>query len=448
MHASSLKSRSPGKVRILSARAAAARAIVLVMSEGRTIDEAMPPCLNDIPSARDRALAQELCYGVLRNFYSLDFAAGHLLRHPIRSGDSDIRALLLSGIYQLGYLNIPDHAAVSETVEAARLLGKSWAAGLLNAVLRRYRREFENIEAARAGMPSAKFSHPSWLIEYLRADWPSAWESILEANNERPPLHLRVNLRATTREQYLQLLSQAKVPGTVSALTGTGVILDEPMHVEQVPGFLEGLVSVQDVGAQLAVPLLNARSGHRVLDACAAPGGKTAHILESQAGSTELVAVDRDERRLQRVRENLNRLNLDASLVRADASRPDQWWDRRQFDRILLDAPCSATGVIRRHPDIKLLRAPDQFSKLCALQARLLESLWPLLKTGGLMLYSTCSVLRCENDAQIEKFSAIHKDARILALDVPWGVASAMGRQTLPGSGGTDGFYYALLAKT
>ncbi|MGH8248023.1 MAG: 16S rRNA (cytosine(967)-C(5))-methyltransferase RsmB [Gammaproteobacteria bacterium] len=431
----------------MSARVAAARALAFVMSEGRTIDEALPSCLGNLASDRDRALAQELCYGVLRHFFTLDYAAGRLLRHPLRPGDADIRALLLSGIYQLGCLNIPDHAAVSETVEAARLLGKSWATGLVNAVLRRYRREFETFEAAQAGMPSAKFSHPGWLIEYVQADWPSVWESILEANNQRPPLHLRVNLRAITRERYLEHLAQAGVPGTASPVAESGVVLDEPMTVEQVPGFPEGLASVQDVGAQLAVPLLDLRSGYRVLDACAAPGGKTAHILESQPRLSELLALDRDERRLQRVRENLDRLNLDATLVRGDASRPDQWWDGRGFDRILFDAPCSATGVIRRHPDIKLLRAPDQFDRLCALQARLLESLWPLLNTGGRMLYSTCSVLRRENDEQIDKFTATHGDAIVLELDVPWGAATAAGRQTLPGPGGTDGFYYALLAK-
>lgn len=431
----------------MKTRVAAAKALAAVMSDGRTIDAVLPACLDRVPEPRDRAFAQELCYGVLRNFFALDFAAERLLQRPLRPGDADIRALLLSGIYQLGWLNIPDHAAVSETVEAAKSLRKSWATGLLNAVLRRYRRERDSIETARLASAPATYSHPDWLIDTLRVDWPSHWQSILHANNERPPLHLRVNLRAVSRNRYLELLARAGLSARASALVETGVVMEEPLDVEHLPGFAEGLVSVQDVAAQLAAPLLDLRAEQRVLDACAAPGGKAAHILEHGPETLELTCVDRNERRLRLLHDNLDRLKLRACVLRGDASRPDEWWDRWPFDRVLLDAPCSATGVIRRHPDIKLLKAPEQLLKLKELQGRLLDALWPLLKQGGRLLYCTCSLLHSENHEQIEKFSAKHKDVRILPVDARWGMASDQGRQILPGPDGTDGFYYALLEK-
>jgi 16S rRNA (cytosine967-C5)-methyltransferase len=328
---------------------------------------------------------------------------------------------------------------VSATVNAAALLGVRRAGGLVNAVLRRFQREREELERAAQGVPEARFAHPNWLIEALRADHPDDWAAILDANNAAPPLWLRVNLARTTRADYLRKLAAAGLDATAAADIDSAVLLAQPVGVESLPGFATGEVSVQDLSAQRVAPLLELAPGQRVLDACAAPGGKTGLILEAVAGRAEVWAVDRDAERIGLVRENLDRLGLAAELVTADATAPGDWWDGRPFDRILIDAPCSATGVIRRHPDIKVLRRPGDVERAAALQARLLRGLWPLLAPGGRLVYATCSVLRRENGEQIDAFRTEEP-----AIEPAEGVAQL---QLKPEEAAGDGFYYAWLKK-
>jgi 16S rRNA (cytosine967-C5)-methyltransferase len=429
-----------------NARALAARVVVEVCDDGRFLDDALAAAATRAP-AGTAPLVQELVYGTLRWYQQLAAIAQLWLHRPLRSKDHDVHALLLLGLYQLRALRVAPHAAVKETVEAAAALGKPWAKDLLNACLRGYLREPQRAEAAIRDDPALRLSHPPWLLEELKHAYPENWESIAQANNARPPMGLRVNLARTTRTVYLAALAAARIGARASALCESAVLLDEPRPVAELPGFAQGLASVQDVAAQFAAGLLDAQPGERVLDACAAPGGKTTHVLERTPGLAELVAVDRDGGRVHLIRENLERLGLRARLALADASRPDAWWDGRPFDRILLDAPCSATGVIRRHPDIKLRRKPPEIEQLTRAQAQLLAGLWPLLRGGGKLLYVTCSVLPRENEAQIATFLAEHADASVCAASLPVGRARRVGWQILPGEQDLDGFYYVCLAK-
>jgi 16S rRNA (cytosine967-C5)-methyltransferase len=338
-------------------------------------------------------------------------------------------------------LNIPPHAAVAKTVEASRHLGKPWAAGLVNAVLRRYEREGARLWAEIERDPQAATAHPRWLLERLQHDWPQDWPSIVQANNQHPPMTLRVNALHMDREHYLRVLAESGIEAWTAEHVSHGVILGSPLDVNALPGFREGWVSVQDAAAQLAAPLLEVRLGERVLDACAAPGGKASHILESIP--CELWTVDLSAERLQQVEDNFGRLGLRARLVVGDATRPDTWWDGVPFDRILLDAPCSSTGVIRRHPDVKVLRRPQDIAALARLQGRLLAALWPLLKPGGRLLYCTCSILAEENEQVVQGFLETHSEATERTIEAAWGRLRAVGRQVLPGQYGMDGFYYA-----
>ncbi len=295
---------------------------------------------------------------------------------------------------------------------------------------------------------TAAVSHPDWLIKQIEQDWPQQAQQILLENNQQPPMALRVNLARISRDQYLQQLSEQGIEAVAVSFCPSAIILDKPVAVDLLPGFAEGLVSVQDTAAQLAAGLLDVQAGHRVLDVCAAPGGKTAHILEHQPQLKELVAVDVDESRMQRVSDTLQRLKLPATLVVGDAANPQDWWDGQLFDRILLDAPCSALGVIRRHPDIKLLRRAEDIKPLQALQKNILHAVWPLLAPGGIMLYATCSILKQENEQQIDAFLAEHPDAVELPIDAAWGFAGSHGRQIMTGESAMDGFYYARLGKS
>jgi len=292
-----------------------------------------------------------------------------------------------------------------------------------------------------------KLAHPPWLLKRLQADWPTQWETLADANNAHPPLTLRVNARIKSRDAYLEHLHQANIAATPTPYTDYGITLEHPIDVQHLPGFAQGWLSVQDGAAQLAAPLLDVPPGARVLDACAAPGGKTAHLLERYEIET-LLALDLKPARVQKLRDTLQRLQLSADLRCADASQPDTWWDNQPFERILLDVPCSGNGVIRRHPDIKYLRQPSDIAALAAQQARLLDALWPLLMPGGKLLYVTCSVFAEENHLQIQNFLATHADATEIVLTADWGYAQDYGRQILPGENNLDGFYYACLSKT
>ena len=433
-------SRSAGARPGAAVRAAAARVVARVQRERVDADDALEVASPSV-AERDRSLLGALVFGALRWHHRLEWQCAQLLTRPLKAGELELGALLRIGLLQLQELRIPEHAAVSATVDAAALVGAHAATPLVNAVLRRFQRERAALDAALADDLEARLSHPAWLVERLRHDWPDDWRRICEQNNLPAPMWLRVNERRTARVDYLARLRVAGLGARASAEVATAIVLDEPQAVEALPGFAAGEVSVQDVAAQLAAGFLALAPGQRVLDACAAPGGKTGHILESCPGLAEVWALDRDPGRLDKVRANLDRLGLSATLVAGDATRPADWWDGRPFDRILLDAPCSAVGVIRRHPDIKLLRRPEDVARAVALQADLLRALWPLLAPGGRLVYATCSVLKAENDAQIAAF----RDA-IDGAGEP-GTEQLGGCQTLPGDADGDGFYYACLQK-
>jgi len=427
----------------VNTRLVAARVLSRVLQDGQSLTAALDNAFPSIESAKDRAFIQALCYGVCRQYHRLDFILSQLLDKPLK--DADVRSLALVGLYQLKFMRVKPHAAVSETVLAARK--KPWAKSLINALLRTYLREQEGLEHKADKSQVAALSHPEWLIKQIEQDWPEQAQEIMLENNQQPPMALRVNLAKNSRERYLQLLTGQGIAAESVSFCPSAIRLDKPVPVDLLPGFADGLASVQDAAAQLAAGLLDARPGHRVLDVCAAPGGKTAHILETQAQLKELVAVDIDASRMQRVGENLQRLGLQAELVVGDAANPEAWWDGKLFDRILLDAPCSALGVIRRHPDIKLLRRADDIGPLQALQKTILQAVWPLLAPGGLMVYATCSILKQENEQQIQDFLAEHSDAVELAIEADWGVAGACGRQIFTGESAMDGFYYACITK-
>lgn len=431
----------------MDARACAARVLLRVISGGHSLSDALPDALQSVADVRQRALVQELSYGTLRWFYRLDALLLQLLQKPLKQRDADIRCLLLIGLYQLTQLAMPQRVAVNETVQATEALDKSWARGLVNAVLRNYLRRADSLEVTADPDVEVKYAHPVWLTKQLQTDWPDDWEAILVANNARPPFSLRVNQRRVTRDEYLAELNARSIEAVPLSHAATGLMLKNPVPVEILPGFSEGVVSVQDGAAQLAAGLLALAPGLRVLDACAAPGGKTAHILEAGPDISSLTALDIDGRRLRRIEENLSRLSLHARLQQGDAGEPSAWWGGQPYDRILLDVPCSATGVIRRHPDIKLLRKPGDVATLVSRQASLLQALWPLLVPGGMLLYCTCSVLFDENSGQISRFLGLRADAAEVPISAAWGRGCVHGRQILPGENEMDGFYFACLRK-
>ena len=429
----------------MDARSAAARAVAQVL-EGASLSASLTPLLAMLPD-QERGLAQELSYGALRWGPRLQALLDRLLRKPVRDKEREVLALLWVGLYQMIYTRVPEYAAVASTVAASRSLNKPWAAALVNAVLRGFQKRRTALLAEVDEDDVAALAHPQWWLERLRVGRPADWRDIAAANNVRPPMTLRVNRLHCGREEYMRKLTAAGLNASPAAHTGEGMILDKPMDVAQLPGFREGRVSVQDAAAQLAAPLLDPQPGERILDACAAPGGKTGHLLELQPGLAEVLAVDHDSARMARVKENLDRLGLRANLLVEDVGEVQRWWDGVPFDRVLLDAPCSGSGVIRRHPDIKYLRRPEDIRVLVAEQQRLLTALWPLVKRGGMLLYVTCSILPEEDELQVESFLEGHSDACEEPLAGAWGRTLQAGRLILPGADGMDGFYYASLKK-
>lgn len=414
------------------------------MQDGQSLTSALDNALKAVASAQDKAFVQAISYGVCRYYHRLDSILNALIDKPLKV--AEVKALLLIGLYQLKYMRVKPHAAVSETVQAARNL--PWARALVNAVLRNYLRKQDDLEQQADKVKSTALSYPDWLINQLEQDWPEHADKILLENNQPPPMVLRVNLAKTTRDKYLELLMATGQSAQQVNVCPAGIILDKPAPIEALPHFADGWISVQDGAAQLAAELLDSQPGQRVLDVCAAPGGKTAHILERQPSIGELVAIDIDENRMQRVTGNLERLGLYAKQIVADAAKPADWWDGKPFDRILLDAPCSAIGVIRRHPDIKLLRRETDIAALTSLQKTILNAVWPLLASGGMLLYATCSVLKQENGQQVKDFLSTHDDAIESPITTgEWGVACDFGRQVLTGESSMDGFYYARLVK-
>ena len=430
-------------------RATAAQVVDAVVTGGRSLDVALLDGEDRI-MAEDRALLRLLCYGALRQHWLLKFWIDKLLDRPLKKRDSVINALLAVGLYQISDTRIPDHAVVSATVEAARLLKRPKHAALINAILRKFLRD--RIFEQQPSNEEAKHNHPQWLLDALAADWPDDWRNIVSANNARAPMWLRVNARYGTAGDYIERLEAQGIEGELLAAAPQAVRLVEPRPVGTLPGFAAGQVSVQDAAAQLGAEWLLQGLNGRILDACAAPGGKSGHLLELAGAGAALTCIDIDESRLASVAENLERLGLDATLIAADASNPEEWWDGEPFSAILLDAPCSASGVIRRHPDIKLLRRPTDIKPLAGQQSKMLDALWPLLAPGGRLLYVTCSVLAAENDNVVARFLATNDDAQEDQVLQNYNIRDLMrdkacGQQILPGTAELDGFYFAGLVK-
>jgi 16S rRNA (cytosine967-C5)-methyltransferase len=420
--------------------------VVSAVLDGRALDQALAERSPRL-AERDRALAAELSYGACRWYRRLDALIGRLLRRPLKARDRDLHLLLVIAAYQLLYSRVPAHAAVATAVDATRRLGKAWAGKLVNAVLRTLQREQQRLGAAVDAEPALRYAQPDWLYRAVVEAWPAQCEVIFDALQRRPPMTLRVDLRRIARAAYVDRLAAAGIAAHAHATVPSALTLAVPAPVHALPGFDSGLVSVQDAGAQIAGSLLDVHPGQRILDACAAPGGKTLDILQ-RADDVELVALDVDPQRLQRVADNLRRARLHAELHAADAAEPaGADWSRRPFDRILLDAPCSATGVMRRHPDIRLLRREGDIGPLAERQARMLDALWPLLAPGGRLVYATCSLLPVENRLQIDAFRSREPRALSLALPQRPGSEAGDGVQLLPGVDDTDGFYYAALEK-
>ncbi|HSR65505.1 MAG TPA: 16S rRNA (cytosine(967)-C(5))-methyltransferase RsmB [Xanthomonadaceae bacterium] len=422
----------------VAVRVLAARTLDAVLSHGHSLRAELAQALPQLPDPRDRALLEAIVFAALRARARFDAALAAWMDKPPSSRDGELRALLFAGFAQLA-LQLPAHAALDATVAAARALGRTHQAGLVNALLRRALRE-----PLPAGDPAGAW--PEWLRDRLRADWPQAATAIFDASAQPAPTWLRINRHRMAPAAYLGRLRDAGIAAEASALLPEGLRIDGTLPVADLPGFAQGDVSVQDGSAQLVADALAPPRGARVLDACAAPGGKAAHLLERDA-SLRLLALDADARRLRRIGDTLARLDLAAELRCADAAQASSWWDGEPFDAILLDAPCSATGVARRQPDVLLHRRPSDIDALVRLQARLLDGLWQTLAPGGALLYATCSLLRAENDAQVAAFLARTPDAVLAPLDDRYGHDTGHGRQRFPGEDGMDGFFYARLAK-
>lgn len=447
-HNKSSKKAAPKVKAPLDARTAAAKTLGRVFARNESLASLLPANLPDVADS-ERSFYQQLCYGSLRWFYQLNPLLAELMPKPLKNKDSDIQAALIIGLYQLIHARVPDHAAIASTVDISKRLKKPWASKLLNGVLRNFQRERDNLFKHYKDDTCFVSAHPKWLVKSIEAAWQDSAPSVFDANNQQPPFSLRVNPSYCSNDEYLNKLQQADIDAKSTSFSDVGVTLAQACDVYSLPGFSEGMVSVQDEAAQLAASLLDLKAGNSVLDACCAPGGKTGHLLEREPNLGPITALDLEQKRLVRVHENLERLRQSSKVkvVCGDAAQPEQWWDNECFDRILLDAPCSATGVIRRHPDIKLLRKPADIDKLAQLQLQILQAMWPLLKNGGRLVYATCSVIPTENTRVIEQFMAAQSDCAEVKLDVNWGIEQPHGRQLLPQNNGHDGFYYAVLTK-
>ena len=424
----------------LNLRSLAAQAVEQVLEQGQSLSNVLPPLQQKV-SDKDKALLQELCFGVLRTLSQLDWLIGKLMSRPMTGKQRVVHYLIMVGIYQLLYTRIPPHAALAETVEGAVAIKRPQLKGLINGVLRQFQRQQEEL-LSEFSRSEIRFLHPSWLLKRLQKAYPAQWEAIVEANNQRPPMWLRVNRVHHPRDGWPALLEEAGMKGFTHPAYPDAVRMETPVPVYALPGFEEGWVTVQDASAQGCITFLDPKNGEQILDLCAAPGGKTTHILEA-APEAQVLAVDVDEQRLSRVYDNLKRLGMKATVKQGDGRYPAQWCGEQQFDRILLDAPCSATGVIRRHPDIKWLRRDRDIAELAQLQSEILDAVWPHLKTGGTLVYATCSVLPEENSQQIKAFLQRTADAVLSET----GSADLPGQQNLPGAEEGDGFFYAKLIK-
>lgn len=425
-----------------SLRATATRIIHQVVHHGQSLGQLLPPALEGLP-ADERGRLQDWCFGGCRWWHRLNAEHQKRLHKPLPKRHELLESLLILGLYQLRHTRIAPHAAIHQSVETARELGSPQLTGLMNGILRKSLRDGEPGPTSDA----IHYSHPEWLVAKLGANWPDHWQAMLDANNRKPPMSLRFHPGHHDQASALAALADAGLTAHPGQLATQALQLDEACPVDRIPGFNQGHFSVQDEAAQLCTELLDLAPGQRVLDACAAPGGKTGAILENEPGPAEVVALDSDRDRLGRITENLERIGASARLVAADAGDADSWWDGTAFDRILLDAPCSATGVIRRHPDIKLLRRETDIRELADTQLRLLEACWRTLAIGGRLVYATCSVLHQENSRIIQRFINGHMDAQLVPITLDWGIETGYGRQLITGEREQDGFFYACLEK-
>ncbi len=438
------------KQKSVNIRALAAKCCYSVIDQGRSLGDELPK-QQDKVAVKDKGLLQEICYGVLRYLPELENDVRALMQKPLTGKQRVFHFLLLVGVYQIKYMRIPDHAAINETVAATSALKNRHMKALLNGVLRNFIRAREAAATNSSQEPlsdSIKYNHPSWFIKKVQQGYPEQWQQILNENQQKPPMWLRANQQHHTSVDYQKLLATAEISINSLEPLSQAIELTRPTDVTKLPGFEQGWVSVQDGAAQQAARLLDCQSGDIVLDCCAAPGGKTCHILEQTPDIASMTAIDVEASRLVRVEENLTRLGLTAKVFAADAADSKSWWQGQQFDRILLDAPCSGTGVIRRHPDIKWLRKASDIDALVILQQQILKEIWSLLKPGGTLLYATCSVLPQENNEQIKNFIKNNADAKLLSMDcAETENKNVVGWQLLPGEKNMDGFYYAKLLK-
>jgi 16S rRNA (cytosine967-C5)-methyltransferase len=457
-------------VKKMTPRVVATQIIAQLLKQKGSLASLLPQHITEL-SSQEQSFVKELCFGCCRWYPVINEVLNQLLKQKLKPKDADIKAILLLGIYQLEFLRTAEYAAINESVNAANYFKKQWAKNLVNAILRGFQRDQQTIFAK--AQQKNKSNHPKWLEDEIKKAWPAYATAIFAANNQAPPLTLRVNQQQHSRAQYIQLLNAADIEVSPAPISNDGLYLHSPMAITALPDFDKGAVSVQDEAGQLAAKLLKLEPNLRVLDACCAPGGKTCHIGETEPNLTKIVALDIEARRLNRVEENLQRLKITADVICGDAGEPNAWWDGQKFDRILLDAPCSATGIIRRQPDIKLLRELEHIKTLTQLQYRLVCALWPLLADGGILLYATCSILPQENTKIMEQFLNNTADASVdpiifdsdtditdasSAESMPsFGVEQAFGRQLLPlvnvpeetavCNQSHDGFYYCRLKK-
>ncbi|WP_199100626.1 16S rRNA (cytosine(967)-C(5))-methyltransferase RsmB [Dyella sp. ASV21] len=426
-------------------RALAAQALADVALRGASLRDAMERYAPRLADPRDRALLMALLSDGSRWWLRFDSALDRLLEKPLRQKEPAIHALLVLGLVQLEILQLPDYAAVAATVQAARALQRPRMAGLVNAVLRRWQRERAELLAALDAKPQTRHAHPVWLAKALARDWPAQADAVMAADNREPPLMLRVNRRRARRDDLIERLRADGYTADAHPWLTDGIVLPHSADVTRMPGFAAGEFAVQDGAAQIAADLADLRDGQRVLDACAAPGGKACHLLER--ADVAMTALEFDAKRAQRIHQNLERLGLRAKVVIGDAGEPAPWWDGQLFDRILIDAPCSATGVLRRRPDVRLHRRDSDIAPLVAQQKRILAALWPLLAPGGRLIYITCALLRAENEGVVGEWLANQPDARVAAIELAVGQPASVGWQILPGDGDLDGMYYAVLEK-
>ncbi|TNG01813.1 MAG: 16S rRNA (cytosine(967)-C(5))-methyltransferase RsmB [Gammaproteobacteria bacterium] len=429
-------------------RVQAARALLKVINDHHSLDDILPDYNMVLSSSRDQALMNALCYGVMRWYEKLNCWLKILSSRPLEKLQREVHVLLLLGLYQLKFTRIPEHAAIDTTVDSTRHLKISRAKGVINAILRNFLRQQSRLEKQVDDDPVCRYAHPEWLLRQLQHDWPDDWEAIADANTIQAPMILRIDASRMTARQYLDQLTDLGLSAASHPYAKNALVLQEPVAVDVLPGFSSGLVSVQDAAAQLAVDLLDIKSSCRVLDACAAPGGKTAQILQETVSSpVQVDALDINRKRLQKLENLFTRIGKTARTLQGDAAKPDTWWDGKPYDRILLDAPCSASGVIRRHPDIMHHRRPKAVQNIIHRQASILDAMWKILSPGGILVYATCSVFKDENENQINRFLLRHTSAALMPFDLGWGRGD-IGRQILTGESNMDGFYFARLIKT